>query len=115
MYIYSKCLSFILKGIRLYTLSGLIISGIVGIFPIMTPNPYQVEADSEVFLSQNKTLADFAIIQSNSLSPVLNPSEPNIKVVRQILVIATGYSSSPWKLMKTRILQQPELKSETES
>ena len=97
MYIYSKCLSFILKGIRLYTLSGLIISGIVGIFPIMAPNPHQVEADSEIFLSQNLVLADFTTIQSNSLGPILNPSEPQFKVIRKINVIVTGYSSSTWE------------------
>ena len=108
-----KCLSFIQKGIRLYVLVGFIFSGIMGVFPVLAPSDQQVAADTsaelgvspepsegtdfEISIDQNQVLADFSTIQSNSLIPLLNPSEPNIKVVRRILVIATGYSSSPWE------------------
>lgn len=64
-----------------------------GISPFFEPKIHLAEAD----------LADFCIeeelvtLQENSLFPISNPSSPEIKVVRKIMMIITGYSSSAWE------------------
>jgi 3D (Asp-Asp-Asp) domain-containing protein len=37
------------------------------------------------------------IVQENTLLPIVQPNNPELKVVRKMKVVITGYSSSPWE------------------
>ena len=99
-----KRLLFLTERIRPYILIGLTIIGMTGFSSVLMPKSQKAAADfiaNQDLLDGELLLAGSPIIQSNSLSPISNPSDPQIKVVREIRVIATGYSSSPLETDET--------------
>ncbi len=99
-----KRLIFLVERVRPYILIGLAIIGMTGFFPVLSSINQRVLADftaDQNLSSEELILANSPVIQSNSLSPISNPSDPQIKVVREIRVIATGYSSSPLETDET--------------
>ncbi len=103
-----KRLFFLAERIRPYILIGITIIGMTGLFPVLIPKTLKAESNfisnQELSTEEELLLAGSPVIQSNSLSPILNPSDPQIKVVRKIRVIVTGYSSSPWETDETPLV-----------
>jgi len=64
-------------------------------FPGILEAP-QAEADF-VQISLPENLRELAIIEGNSLLPIVNPSNPEPQPVWRIRVVVTGYSSTPWE------------------
>ena len=48
-------------------------------------------------ISNQKNPGKLAIIEGNSLLSISNPTNPEEKPVRRIMVVVTGYSSTPWE------------------
>lgn len=100
-----KRLFFLIERARPYILVGITIMGIAGFFPTLAPINQKIEAgfttNQNISGNNEAILTDLSTIQSNSLNPVLSPSDPQVKVVKQILVVVTGYSSSPLETDET--------------
>jgi 3D (Asp-Asp-Asp) domain-containing protein len=55
------------------------------------------EADFETVLSQNLESSQVLTVQNNSLFAVSSPFNPEPEAVKQIKVVITAYSSTPWE------------------
>lgn len=81
--------SSILKGKRL--LAALFcLTVLLGLASVLAASTAQNKAGEDKF-------ASLSLIQGNSLLPVADPNGPEKKVVREMNVIATAYSSTVWQ------------------
>lgn len=68
---------------------------VILISAVLFASTHQIEAEKPVF-ALNET-PGLVISQGNSLSPISNPNNPDPKVVRKLLIVATAYSSTVWQ------------------
>ena len=80
------------QKILIILISTVIFSGVLPLFEVKT---HQIEAEKTA-LGLND-ISGLIIPQGNSLSPLSNPNNPEPKVVRKLLVVATAYSSTVWQ------------------
>jgi len=90
-----KRLIFLVEKIRPYIAASLTVAGLTGFFPIFSFNQ-GVSADFRASLAKNVEafVLETSTIQSNTLTQNLNPQGSEFKVLRELTVIATAYSSS---------------------
>jgi 3D (Asp-Asp-Asp) domain-containing protein len=65
-----------------------------------------VETDFEGFLEENPLFSEAVVIQGNSLLSISSPLlvEEELKTIKELVVVVTGYSSSPWETDDTPYL-----------
>jgi 3D (Asp-Asp-Asp) domain-containing protein len=89
---YSRYLDFL----RQHLFILIAISLIVGFSLFWLGETKEAEAELAGFLIEGSPDA-LLIFQENTLLPITNPSNPNPKILREIKVIITAYSSTTWE------------------
>jgi 3D (Asp-Asp-Asp) domain-containing protein len=85
-----------LKSPRFWALNFLIFLIFSGIFFESSVFSSLEAQEVEINLALGE-IPEMVISQQNTLIPLSNPANPPSPVIRKLLVIITGYSSSPWE------------------